>query len=76
MEQNVPGLEHRQKKINCQLTTQSLMKGKNLLAELVAPCGMNCILCKDYQAYINNKAKEKGKTNHYPDAQYATKTAT
>jgi hypothetical protein len=52
------------------------MKGKNLLAELVAPCGMNCILCKDYQAYINNKAKEKGKTNHYPDAQYATKTAT
>jgi hypothetical protein len=42
------------------------MKGKNLLAELVAPCGMNCTLYKDYQAYINNKAKEKGKTNHCP----------
>jgi hypothetical protein len=33
--------------------------GKNLSAELIAPCGMNCALCSSYLA-LTNKLKSKG----------------
>jgi hypothetical protein len=32
--------------------------------ELVAPCGMNCGICKSYLAYSRGVPKEKGKVSH------------
>jgi hypothetical protein len=33
-------------------------------AELIAPCGMNCGVCKAYNAYIHNVPKQRGKVTH------------
>ena len=32
--------------------------------ELIAPCGMNCGICKAYLAYSRDPAKKRGKTVH------------
>ena len=38
----------------------------NFTPELVAPCGMNCGVCKSYLAYSRGIPKEKGKASHCP----------
>ncbi len=35
-----------------------------LIAELVAPCGINCGLCRAYLAYSRGVPREKGKVTH------------
>jgi len=40
------------------------MTANKFTAELVAPCGMNCSLCKGYIAYTHGIPKERGKVTY------------
>jgi hypothetical protein len=40
------------------------MENATFKPDFVAPCGINCILCKRYQALIHNVPKQKGKVSH------------
>jgi hypothetical protein len=40
------------------------MSTDKLTAELIAPCGMNCGICKSYLAYSRGVAKKKGEVSH------------
>src|SRR3989304_275844 len=40
-----------------------MQRGK-FSAELVAPCGMNCGICKSYLAFSRGVPKERGKVSH------------
>lgn len=40
------------------------MQDSKFTLELVAPCGMNCGVCKAYLAYSRGVPKERGKTTH------------
>ena len=40
------------------------MSQKPTAEELIAPCGMNCGLCKAYLAYIHNVPKQRNKVTH------------
>ena len=35
-----------------------------LTPDLIAPCGMNCALCKAYLAYTHGAPKQRGKVTH------------
>ena len=40
------------------------MRQKSLIAELIAPCGMNCGICKAYLAYSRGVPYKKGEVSH------------
>lgn len=40
---------------------------------LIAPCGMNCGICKAYLAYTHNIPKQKGKITHCPGCRIRNK---
>ena len=40
------------------------MEPAKFTPELIAPCGMNCGVCKSYLAYSRGVLKEKGKVSH------------
>jgi hypothetical protein len=40
------------------------MESGTFKPELVAPCGMNCALCKNYLAYTHGVPEKKGKVSH------------
>jgi hypothetical protein len=40
------------------------MEPESFKPELVAPCGMNCGLCKSYLAQIHGVPKKRGKVSH------------
>jgi hypothetical protein len=40
------------------------MEPKHFKVELIAPCGMNCNVCKWYLAFSNGVPKERGKVSH------------
>lgn len=40
------------------------MGSQNLTSELIAPCGMNCGICKDYLAYSRGVPYKKGEITH------------
>ena len=42
-----------------------MQKGR-FISELIAPCGMNCGICKSYLAYSRGIPKERGRTIHCP----------
>jgi len=42
------------------------MQKAKFTPELVAPCGMNCGVCKSYLAYSRGVPKEKDKVSHCP----------
>jgi hypothetical protein len=42
------------------------MEKAKFTPELVAPCGMNCGICKAYLAYSRGISKKKGKVIHCP----------
>jgi hypothetical protein len=42
-----------------------MQKGK-FSPELIAPCGMNCGICKNYLAYSRGIPEKKGKVSHCP----------
>ena len=42
------------------------MQKANFTPELIAPCGMNCGICKSYLAYSIGIPKKKGKVSHCP----------
>jgi hypothetical protein len=48
-----------------QVTTfLQLMREAKFIPELIAPCGMNCGVCKRYLAYSRHISKDKGKISH------------
>jgi hypothetical protein len=40
------------------------MTSSKFTSELIAPCGMNCGICKSYLAYSRGVAAQKGKVSH------------
>jgi hypothetical protein len=40
------------------------MSSKKFVPELIAPCGMNCALCRAYNAYIHGIPRQRGKVTH------------
>ncbi len=42
------------------------MESEAFKPELVAPCGMNCALCKNYLAYTHGVPQQRGKVSHCP----------
>lgn len=40
------------------------MNKHNFVSELIAPCGMNCALCKGYIAYSRGIPRQRGKVAH------------
>jgi hypothetical protein len=40
------------------------MSSKKFVPELIAPCGMNCALCRAYNAYIHVIPRQRGKVTH------------
>jgi len=40
------------------------MQKRNFTPELIAPCGMNCGVCKSYLAYSRGVPEKKGKISH------------
>jgi hypothetical protein len=40
------------------------MQKKGLVPELVAPCGMNCGICKGYLAYIHGVPRQRNKVTY------------
>ncbi|MGD8564878.1 MAG: DUF3795 domain-containing protein [Candidatus Bathyarchaeota archaeon] len=42
------------------------MQESRFTPDLIAPCGMNCVICKAYLAYSRGIPKEKGKIIHCP----------
>jgi hypothetical protein len=42
------------------------MQNGKFTPELIAPCGMNCGICKNYLAYSQGVPEKKGKLSHCP----------
>jgi hypothetical protein len=42
------------------------MQSGKFTPELIAPCGMNCGICKSYLAYSRGVPEKKGKLSHCP----------
>lgn len=40
------------------------MATNKFLPELIAPCGMNCAICKAYLAHTHNVPRQRGKVTH------------
>ena len=40
------------------------MTANKFTPELIAPCGMNCALCKAYLAYTHDVPRQRGKVTH------------
>ena len=40
------------------------MATPNFIPELIAPCGMNCGICRAYLAYTHGEPTKKGKVSH------------
>ena len=41
-----------------------LMSSNRFVPELIAPCGMNCALCRAYNAFIHGVPRQRGKVTH------------
>lgn len=42
------------------------MPFNKFMPELIAPCGINCALCKAYLAYMHGVPRQRGKVTHCP----------
>jgi hypothetical protein len=40
------------------------MENNNFTPELIAPCGMNCGICKAYLAYMHGATRQRGKVTY------------
>ena len=40
------------------------MSTNKSVSELIAPCGMNCGLCRAYNAYVHGVPRQRGKVTH------------
>ena len=40
------------------------MSSNKFVSELIAPCGMNCALCRAYNAFIHGVPRQRGKVTH------------
>jgi Protein of unknown function (DUF3795) len=40
------------------------MSSSKYVSELIAPCGMNCALCRAYNAYIHGVPRQRGKVTY------------
>jgi len=57
-------LLHQAKQLRRNSPNSPIMQPAKFTPDLIAPCGMNCGICKAYLAYSRGVPKERGKVTH------------